>query len=52
MLVWGDDQYENFKEDLIPPYSILAYGDREIRPYDAKVSSNFWGDWDEPRTSR
>ena len=25
ILVWGDDQYENFKEDLIPPYAILAY---------------------------
>ena len=25
MLVWGDDQYENFKEDIVPPFCILGY---------------------------
>src|SRR4051812_16198308 len=25
ILMWGDDQYENFREDLIPPYALLAY---------------------------
>ena len=31
ILMWGDDQYENFREDIIPPFSILAYDadDRE-----------------------
>ncbi len=23
--MWGDDQYENFKEDVVPPYCIAAY---------------------------
>ena len=23
--MWGDDQYENFREDIIPPYCISAY---------------------------
>ncbi len=23
VVIWGDDQYENFKEDIIPPYAIL-----------------------------
>ena len=25
VLMWGDDQYENFKEDVVPPYCISAY---------------------------
>lgn len=25
LLIWGDDQYENFREDGIPPFSVLAY---------------------------
>ena len=30
VLVFGDDQYENFREDLIPPFAILAYDDIEF----------------------
>jgi hypothetical protein len=29
VLIWGDDQYENFREDIIPPYAVLAYDDLE-----------------------
>lgn len=25
VLLWGDDQYENFKEDIIPPYCVAAH---------------------------
>ena len=25
VIVFGDDQYENFHEDLIPPFAVLAY---------------------------
>src|SRR5690606_23579392 len=31
--ICGDDQYENFREDLIPPYAVLAYPDLEVRPW-------------------
>ena len=51
VVIWGDDQYENFKEDVIPPYTVCAYGDLEIRPWaHAKDSSamvdraNIWGE--------
>lgn len=44
VLIWGDDQYENFQEDLIPPFAILAYPDLELRPWsEAKKSSNMVG---------
>jgi hypothetical protein len=33
VLIWGDDQYENFKEDIIPPFCVFAYDDMEIHPY-------------------
>ncbi len=48
VVVWGDDQYENFKEDLIPPFSVLAFPDREIQPYATKPAHEFPRFWDEP----
>lgn len=52
VLIWGDDQYENFREDIIPPYSVLAYSDLAIQPWKmAQESSNMVGKpnaWDEP----
>ncbi|WP_396932127.1 extradiol ring-cleavage dioxygenase [Mycolicibacterium sp.] len=51
VLVWGDDQYENFREDIIPAYSVLAYDDIEVRPWaqadhssDMKGRSNVWNE--------
>jgi hypothetical protein len=52
IVIWGDDQYENFREDLIPPYAVLAYDDFEIRPWhQAQGSSAMLGKpniWNEP----
>ena len=25
VVIWGDDQYENFKEDVIPPFCVMAF---------------------------
>jgi hypothetical protein len=25
ILMWGDDQYENFRESIVPPFCVLAY---------------------------
>ncbi len=51
VLVWGDDQYENFKEDLIPPFAVLGYDDLDLYPWShAQASSmmkgkqNVWGE--------
>jgi hypothetical protein len=46
VVVWGDDQYENFREEVIPPFCILAYGDIEIEPFELmnkRGSPNAWG---------
>ena len=30
VLMFGDDQYENFKEDLLPPFCVYAFDEFEI----------------------
>src|SRR5689334_5745454 len=31
IILFGDDQYENFKEDCIPPFCVLMYDQMESR---------------------
>jgi hypothetical protein len=33
VLVWGDDRYENFREEVVPPFCVLAYGETEVDPF-------------------
>src|SRR6059058_2246318 len=36
VLVWGDDQYENFKEDIVPPFCVLGYDPEfDLQPWKA-----------------
>lgn len=51
VVIFGDDQYENFREDVIPAFTVCAYDDMEIRPWgDAQGSAlqsgtvNVWGE--------
>jgi hypothetical protein len=45
VLIWGDDQYENFKEDIIPPFCVLAYEKMEFQPYQRlRGRPNIWGE--------
>jgi hypothetical protein len=48
MIVWGDDQYENFHEDVIPAFCILAYDQIEVKPWE---KDSFFGinAWEEPK---
>jgi hypothetical protein len=46
VLVWGDDQYENFKEDVIPPFCVMAYESIEHRPW---TEAKWRNAWDEPK---
>jgi hypothetical protein len=40
VLIWGDDQYENFREDIIPAYCVNAYESFTFRP----PTENVWGE--------
>ena len=47
VFIWGDDQYENYREDVIPPFSVLAYEESVFRPWDNDFGTP--NVWDEPR---
>jgi len=47
VIMWGDDQYENFKEDIVPPFAVLAYDDQDIQPWAHRRSPD--NPWDEPK---
>ncbi len=49
VILFGDDQYECFREDLVPPYCIFAGERFLLRPYQrargiGERSPNIWGD--------
>ncbi|HEX3537754.1 MAG TPA: hypothetical protein VHU15_13415 [Stellaceae bacterium] len=46
IVMWGDDQYENFQEDIVPPFAVLAYDDQEVQPWAQRRSP--WNPWNEP----
>jgi hypothetical protein len=46
ILLWGDDQYENFREDCVPPLSVLAYDSVDVQPWKGHRGENWW---DEPQ---
>ncbi len=50
VVLWGDDQYENFREDCVPAFSVLAYDSVDVRPWspDHARGPNAW---DEPEDS-
>ena len=48
VLIWGDDQYENFKEDIIPPFCVLAYDEINCTPFTLKDGSARRNVWNEP----
>jgi len=33
VIIFGDDQYENFREDCVPPFCIYLYDQMESRPF-------------------
>lgn len=46
VVVWGDDQYENFREEVVPSFCVFAYEDTEIDPFavlDIMNIPNAWG---------
>ena len=45
VVIWGNDQYENFREDIIPPFCVLAYDDFEAQPFAHRQRNA----WDEPK---
>jgi len=40
VLLWGDDQYENFREDIVPPYCVNAHPEFRFHNF----PNNIWGE--------
>ena len=45
-ILWGDDQYENYQEDCVPAFSILAYDEVDVQPW--THSRRGVNSWNEP----
>ena len=47
IVVWGDDQYENFREDGVPPFCVFALDEVQCRPHQPRGffdGTNVWGE--------
>ncbi len=45
VVVWGDDQHENFHDDVIPGFCVLAYDAVEVQPWARPgAPPNVWGE--------
>jgi hypothetical protein len=44
IVMWGDDQHENFVDDVIPPFCVLAYDRIEAHHRERDLKSNVWGE--------
>ena len=46
VLIWGDDQYENFREDGVPSFCVFAMDGIDSRPYAraGRSNENVWGE--------
>jgi hypothetical protein len=44
IVIWGDDQYENFREDVIPAFCIMAYDTVDVQPWMKHDRPNAWGE--------
>jgi hypothetical protein len=47
VVIWGDDQHENFVEDIIPAFCVLAYDNIQAKPWRLQApgmpgSANVW----------
>jgi hypothetical protein len=40
IVIWGDDQYENFREEIVPPYCVYAHESFEFAP----PAHNVWNE--------
>ncbi len=47
VVIWGDDKYENFREDCVPPFALAAYESVEVHPW-SHARGRGQNSWDEP----
>jgi hypothetical protein len=48
LIVWGDDQYENFREEVVPSFCVLIYDDTPVEPFAVMKRLGIPNEWDLP----
>lgn len=51
VVIVGDDQYELFRESVVPPFCVLAWDHQDVRPHEHAQVANIWNeppDWTLP----
>jgi hypothetical protein len=48
LVVWGDDQYENFRKEVVPSFCVLAYPDTEVETFAVLKLLKVPNAWDLP----
>jgi len=48
VVVWGDDQYENFREEVVPSFCVLAYQNTRFKPFGVLGRMNLPNAWGMP----
>jgi hypothetical protein len=48
VLIWGDDQYENFRESIVPAFALMAYAEFVSKPW-GHLAPGRENSWDEPK---
>jgi hypothetical protein len=48
MIVWGDGQYENFREEVIPSFCVLAYNDTKVDSFGVLDRMHLPNAWELP----
>ena len=48
VVIWGDDQYENFRSDCIPAFSVYIFDETVSHPYNRTVFGDVGNAWDLP----
>jgi hypothetical protein len=49
VLVWGDDQYERFRDNCVPAFCVIAADGFDIEPWRGQRKPNLWGEPDDFR---
>lgn len=49
VVIWGDDQYENFREDAVPAFCVMGYDDIEYSPWTRRRRGNHWHEPEDKR---
>jgi hypothetical protein len=44
LIVWGDDQYENFHDDVVPAFCVMAYDQVDFTPWQKRGKANAWAE--------